>query len=293
MVQHYFNPFTWSMRRREMFLRCPREYFYHYCASAGGAFAGIFSREAERLHLLRSVSSMDEYVRKLLLSRLRELFTSGAQSAGAFPEDLAEQFQQEFRAMLTGKNELDHRRPLIRELTLKDASPQLIAEQTRSLLAEKGAILAGGALTELLKVPPGSRLDLPFPLKVCWNELECFVTPVAAWLDEEGFHGVCAGKSCEENSALLTFYALQKFHVPPEKVRLFYLEEERLVPAEPLRSSSAPFRRIRQDADMMLFLELQLRNALPAEKLFPGRSGSSCGACRFSGVCGEECGFAP
>ena len=33
-----FQPFSWSMRRREMYARCPRAYFYHYYGSAGGAF---------------------------------------------------------------------------------------------------------------------------------------------------------------------------------------------------------------------------------------------------------------
>ena len=71
MAQQYINPFTWSMRRREMFDRCLREYFYHYYGSAGGAFTGTVTTRAEQLHLLRGALSVEEYAKSKIYEALR------------------------------------------------------------------------------------------------------------------------------------------------------------------------------------------------------------------------------
>ena len=107
-----FQPFSWSMRRREMYARCPRAYFYHYYGSAGGAFINCTTLETEKLHLLRASLSIEEYVRKTILSRIRTLFNSTSMPEGDFLTSLEEQFRREFQEMLWGKPALDHKRPL-------------------------------------------------------------------------------------------------------------------------------------------------------------------------------------
>lgn len=280
-------PFTWSMRRREMLLRCPWEYYCHYCGSAGGAFIGENDVENERLHLLRNAASTQEYVRRIIFSRIRELFNSGASAAGNFCSDLEEIFRREFRDMLWGKPASDHKRSLLSALTLRNAQPQALAENVTALLRREAALLLPETLPFLFSVPVDARILLAYPLKVCWNNLDCYVTPVAAWLDDRGFSFVCAGKESEENSALLCFYALTQFNIPPEKVNIFHLVEGKLESAAKLLSASAPFRRIRKDADEMLLLDLKLKNTKVPEWLFP-RSMSHCSDCRFASFCTEE-----
>ena len=70
-------PFSWSLRRRRIFDRCPREYFFHYLGSAGGAdpFA---PPEVRRLHRLRNMPDTAGFVNRLLTGTLREFFSGGA-----------------------------------------------------------------------------------------------------------------------------------------------------------------------------------------------------------------------
>ena len=282
-----FQPFSWSMRRREMYARCPRAYFYHYYGSAGGAFINCTTLETEKLHLLRAALSLEEYVRKTILSRIRTVFNSGTMPEGDFLTSLEEQFRHEFQEMLWGKPALDHKRPLLKDLTLRGTAPGALAEKCSELLKSQGKLFAENALKELLQIPFENRLPLPFPLKISWNELECYLTPVAAWLMDGCFHAVCTGTFSEENCVLWYFYLLEKYGIPPEKVKIFHFDQGKLAEAPRVFSSSAPFRRIRQDADTMLFLELKLQSAKVPEKLFP-RNESACADCRFSSFCFEE-----
>lgn len=286
-MQFEIPPFTWSMRRREMLQRCPWEYYCHYCGSAGGAFINENTPEAERTHLLRTACSADEYVRRIIFSRIRELFNSGASAAGNFCAGLEETFRKDFQNMLWGKPALDHKKPLLYELVSSTIPPQQIAEKVLNLLRSEASLLFPETLPALLSVPVETRILLPYPLKVCWNALDCYVTPVAAWLDEKGFSFLCAGKESEENSALLFFYALTQFNTPPEKVNIFHFDRWQIRPAERVLSTSAPFRRIRQDSDGMLMLELKLKSGKAPEQLFPPSRGN-CANCRFASLCFEE-----
>lgn len=284
MAQQYINPFTWSMRRREMFDRCLREYFYHYYGSAGGAFIGTATTKAERLHLLRSTLSVEEYVKSKLYEALRTLFNSGQSTAENFLQTLESQFTLDFKAMLLGRPEHDHKLPLLRELTEAGTSLQELEEKLSNSLKLQGERLRSGALTQLLSIPVPSRIHLPFPLKVNWNDLDCYVTPLAAWHCESGLSFVCVGKISEENSALLSLYALENFDTPPDKVKIFHLESGTLQSFPMPPSFSGAFRRIREDADRMLLQELKLKTAPLPHTLFP-QDLKQCAQCRFRSFC--------
>ena len=284
MTISYYNSFSWSMKRREMLQRCPAEYFYHYYGAAGGAFANTFTRRSEKLHLLRSLLDTEMYVKTLVYTGLRTLFNSGASAPGAFSAALLEKFSGEFRDMLLGKPEQDHKRPLLQELVSTKLSPADLAEKVTARLKEEAGNIEENLLPELLNVPSASRCQLPFPLKISWNNLECYVTPLAAWQNGGTFNVLCSGTENEENSALLHFFALEKFQTPPEKVKIFHLVSGRLSAAEKNFSASGAFRRIRQDSDRMLFLELQLKSGVPDDRIFP-RQHEMCGSCRFRSFC--------
>ena len=281
-----FNPFSWSLRRRNMLKRCPREYFYHYYGAAGGAFVRSFTHKAEKLHLLRALLEKDEYVRKVISAQIRRLFYSGAAVPGDFTGALEEQFRREFQDMLRGRAEADHKRPLLRELFVPGVLLRELEEKVTASLKSEGGNFEKGALTELLRIPAENRLFLPCPLNVCWNSLDCYLIPVAAWLDGGRFCVVCNGTASEENQALLSFYALEKFRLPPEKIHIFHFEENKLSPAPPLASFSAALQRIREDADQMLALELQLKCGKSAALLFP-QEHKMCLNCRFCSFCSE------
>ena len=284
MAQQYINPFTWSMRRREMFDRCLREYFYHYYGSAGGAFTGTVTTRAEQLHLLRGALSVEEYAKSKIYEALRALWASGKNTAENFLPALKDRFAVEFKAMLLGRPEHDHKLPLLRELTEQGISLQELEEKVLKALQSRSELLHADALKQLLSIPVSSRLFLPFPLKVNWNDLDCYVTPLAAWHSENELSFVCTGKASEENSALLSLYALEHFNTAPDKVKIFHLESGTLQHIPMPRSFSGAFRRIREDADRMLLLELKLKTAPLPHTLFP-QDLKQCAQCRFRSFC--------
>lgn len=279
------NPFSWSLRRREMFERCPREYFCHYYGAVGGAFLKIGSSQAELLHLLRSTIPLAEYVKRLLYSTMRELFVTGALEPGNFRNMLEERFFNEYRDMLLGKPEHDHKIPLILEMTQKGFSPQSLKENVLAVLRKEAELLEEYALKQLLEVSAEKRLELPFPLKICWSELDTYCTVIAAWLDAGHFNALCTGSPSEENSALLNFYALNQLGCDPGKVTIWYLENGRAYQAPRLLSFSGAFRRIRSDVDKMLRLES--RSGGTDTAFFP-QNFNNCTHCRFRIYCTQE-----
>ena len=278
------NPFTWSLRRREMFERCPREYFLHYYGSVGGAFLKTGSRQAELLHLLRSMCSVPEYVKQLLYRIVRSFFYSGSLEPEGFKSILEEQFSREFRDMLLGRAEQDHKVPFLRELTRPGFSPQALKAEILAELRREAGLWEEKALKQLLRIELEKRLEVSFPLKVCWSELDTYCTVVAAWFDGGRFNALCTGGPSEENSALLNFYALNQFECDPGHVAIWHLENGQMYEAPRQLSFSAAFRRIRKDVDAMLVLEK--RSGGVDAKFFP-QEFCHCGQCRFSIVCSQ------
>ena len=279
------TPFSWSMRRREMLNRCPREYFCHYCGSAGGGFLKEGSRESEMLHLARNMVSVEAYVSQLLLRELRNAFNAGFTEKDDFVAEAEACFEKEFRLMLTGKAFCDHKLPLLLELTQAEFTPEMVREKVLRLLREEGAALAAKSLGKLLKTAPEKRLELPFPLKISWNELDCWCTPVAVYWESGTFCALCAGAESEENCALLSFFALEQFRVSPDRVKLFYLDRGDVREGRPVVSFSAPFRRIREDVELMKLLEL--KSAGRRKECFP-QAIEHCSRCRFYNYCSQE-----
>ena len=268
-----------------MLNRCPREYFCHYYGSAGGGFLKEGSRESEMLHLARNMFSVETYVCHLLLRELRKAFYEGFSEKEDFTAEVETCFEKEFRLMLTGKAACDHKLPLLMELTQGEFTPEMLRARVVQQLKEQSAELAGKALKKLLKTPPEKRLELPYPLKISWNELDCWCTPVAVYWDEGTFCALCAGSESEENGALLSFYALERFRVSPDQVKLFYLDRGDLREGRKLSSFSAPFRRIREDVEIMKLLEL--KSAVHKKECFP-QATEHCSWCRFYNFCSQE-----
>ena len=279
------NPFTWSLRRREMFDRCPREYFLHYYGSVGGAFLKIGSRQAELLHLLRNMMTLPVYVKRLLYTVLRSFFISGAPDGALFKETLKEQFFREYRDMLLGKAEEDHKIPLLCEMHRQGFSPQALKDSVLNALLQEADLLEHHALKQLLAVPTEKRLELPFPLKICWGELDTWCPVIAAWLDGGRFNALCSGSASEENSALMSFYAMDRFGCEPDRVTVWHLDKGQMCEGPRLTSFSGAFRRIRKDVDTMLVFEK--RSGGIDEKFFP-QEFHNCSQCRFQLFCSQS-----
>lgn len=275
-------PFSWSMRRREMLNRCPREYFCHYYGSAGGAFLKEGAQVCEKLHLARNTVCAESYVSNLICKVIRQLFNANAADTANFVSEVEVQFEKEFRLMLSGKPFLDHKLPLLLELVQLTETPEALRIRVSELLKKRSGKLIDCGLEKVLQISPEKRLELPFPLKISWNELDCWCTPIGAYLEEGCFCALCAGSESEENCALMSFYALEHFRCPPDKVKLFYLGEERIYEGHKVNSFSAPFRRIREDVEVMKLLEL--KGAENKKESFPQHF-SLCGKCRFNNIC--------
>lgn len=278
-------PFSWSMRRREMLNRCPREYFCHYCGSAGGGFLKTASRLSEKLHQARNMVTAESYVSNLISCGIRRVFNANVSAAEDFSAELEKQFEKEFRLMLAVGNASDHKLPFLQELVQLKETPEALRVRVAELIKEQFRKAPCRALDKLLQISPEKRLELPFPLKISWCELDCWCTPIAAWLDGGCFCALCAGTESEENCALMSFYASERFRTSPDKVKLFYLDSDGLREGRMLNSFSAPFRRIREDVEVMKSLEL--KSAAGRDKHFPQQRGK-CGSCRFNNICSLE-----
>jgi len=63
--------FSWSLSRESLFRFCPRAYFYHYYASAGGFEQ--FS-DAEQLYQLKKLQALDLWINSICSETLRDFF---------------------------------------------------------------------------------------------------------------------------------------------------------------------------------------------------------------------------
>ena len=267
-----------------MFDRCPREYFFHYLAAAGGAdpFA---PPEIRRLHRLRNMPDLPAFVNKLLTDSLRALYTGGAEDGEFFRAAVMERAAAAFADMISGRADKDHKKPFLVELTLPGAE---LPDLKRELFRELETLIpqwTRGAVRELLAVPPENRLDCPFPLKVHYGELDCYCTPAALWLERGLLNFAEAGVVEEETAALHCLHAMNTRNRAPGQVRTYAVTESGLKQVGMPRSFSEALRRIRRDVERMTAAEGP--GTLRYEENFPSVPGEGCARCRFRSVCSD------
>ena len=270
----------WSLRRREMLRRCPREYFLHYCEAVGGWEIKCASHKKVFLHCLRELKEKKWYVRQTVFSVFRELFLAGETEAEKLLQLCLEKCEREFERMLSGAWLEDHRVMMLRELTLPETNYARFKESVRNEIGAAAAVFQREAADKMLSVPSECRLALPFPLEVETGEVKTYLTPVAAWLKGGIFHVFSAGEPNPESIALLLLYALNFFNCPPGRCRIFFFTDGRFLQVPLPESLSMPLRQIHEESRMMI-------KAVSGTQMkdFP-RETVHCSCCRFHPFCG-------
>ena len=100
-------PFSWSVRRQEMWNSCRRSCFLHYYGASGG-YDENASPELRRIHEMRSLLSESGYIRRLIGSELRRAFYAPHETEHPeFPDSspplagaVLSRFRREFHRML-------------------------------------------------------------------------------------------------------------------------------------------------------------------------------------------------
>lgn len=264
-----------------MFFRCPKEYYLHYYASAGGHELHA-SPKARLLHRLRNMVDMPVYIDHLMITVLHELFINGCEDAEFFSPEVEKLLQKEFTDMLLGRCEYDHKLLLLRELTLPGANHIALKSELCHAVRCTAAQWQKYAAPELLAVPIEQRIFHTMPLAVELGEMNCFCTPCAVWMQGNVLNIAESGKSCEERLLLHALYAMNRYGIAPDHLRSFAVEEGKLRLSPLPDSFSGARQRIKRDLD---------------EMMLPGRTGDiyceedfsadhrHCEKCRFRIYC--------
>lgn len=284
-------PFSWSLRRQEMWNECRRCYFLHYYAARGGHDPDA-TPELRRIHEMRSLLSSRTYVRRLVTAEFRRFFYLPHEEEDAecqeVPETLTVQalrrFHLEFRRMLAGEFAADHGRPMLAGLYYSTMLPEELRAKVERDLRRAFAALESGVLPMLAATRFRFRRPIESPLEVYAGELRCHIAPAAAF-EEKGIFRVVEASGAPSTVLLHKYHAANKLRLPPDRVRSLELIPEEGVlrePAEPLNISRT-LCEIRSGA-------AEMRDAIRPDGTvriedFP-QNRTRCAECRFRGFCG-------
>jgi len=286
-------PFSWSLRRQEMWNECRRSYFLHYYAARGGHDADA-TPGLRRIHEMRSLLSSRTYVRRLAAAEFRRVFYLPHEEEDAecqeLPETLAlralRRFHIDFRRMIAGEFTADHGRPMLAELYYNTEPPEELRARIAHDLRRALGALESGVLPMLAATRFRFRRPIESPLEVYAGELRCHIAPTAAF-EEKGVYCVVESSGAPSTVLLHKFHAANRLHLPPDRVRSLELIPEQGVlrePAGPLNISQT-LRDIRNGA-------AEMRDAIRPDGTahledFPPNP-ARCADCRFRGFCGTK-----
>lgn len=285
-------PFSWSLRRQEMWNECRRKYFLHYYAARGGHDADA-SPELRRIHEMRSLLAAGTYTRRLVTAEFRRMFYAPHEEEDAECQEVPEtlvvgalrRFRVEFRRMLSGEFAADHGRPMLTELYYNTAPPEELRGTIEHDLRRALGALESGVFPTLAATRFRFRRPIESPLEVYAGELRCHIAPTAAF-EEKGLYRVIETSGAESTVLLHKYHAANRLHLPPDRVRSLELVPEEGIlrePADPLNISRT-LREIRNGA-------AEMRDAIRPDNTvriedFP-QNKTRCGNCRFVGFCGN------
>lgn len=283
-------PFSWSLRRQEMWNECRRKYVLHYYAARGGHDADALP-ERRRIHEMRSLLSANTYTRRLIALEFRRVFYAPHEAENAecqtVPDTLSiralRRFRSSFRRMLAGEFSTDHGHPMLEELYYDTESPEELRRSMERKLRRALEALESGVLPMLTATRFRFRRPIESPLEVYAGELRCHIAPIAAF-EEKGTFRIIDSSAAASTVLLHKFHAANRLHLPPDRVQSLELapEEGTLREAGESLNISRTLREIRNGA-------AEMQNAIRPDKTvhledFP-QNPARCAACRFRGFC--------
>lgn len=284
-------PFSWSLRRQEMWNRCRREYFLHYYAARGGHDPNS-GEDVRRLHEMRSLLSKRVFLRHLVVDELRRSFyrpheEETAEVPGREAESGSAMFgrlRREFRRMLRNEFFLDHTQPMLSELYYSSVSPEELFQELETRLEHAMTAMRSSPMRMLSGTPFLCRRAIDSPLEVFIGDLCCFSAPILAF-EEKGVFTIVEDSAADSTVLLHKFHAGNQLHFPPERVRSLELILDRGI----LRLTGSELNISRTLREIWGGAQ-EMRNAIRPdgtvrEEDFP-RNLASCTECRFRGYCG-------
>ena len=285
-------PFSWSLRRQEMWNRCRREYFLHYYAARGGHDADA-SPELRQIHEMRSLLSASTYVRRTIAAELRLEFYRAHEEED--PEYTTEdpgltgrairRFRIEFRRMLAGEFRIDHAHPMLEELYRRgNVSPEELRMEIEHRLHGALDALESGVLPMLAATRFLFRRPIDSPLEVYAGDLRCHIAPVLAF-EEKGVLNIVEANGADSTALLHKYHAVNQLHLSPDRIHSLELipEKGELRSAGDTLNISRTLREIRDGA-------AEMRDAVRPDGTvrledFP-QNRTRCENCRFRDYCG-------
>lgn len=227
-------PWSWSMRRSEMFDACERRVFLHYYGARGGHDPDNAPPRVRRLHLQKQLTTPAGYFRDLLARELRRAFylESGELFANrrysAFDElagRLHRTFRRESASMLRGEYRVDHRLPVIDRIYYNVGSPVAVFDEIEELLNRfLASEMTRHNLMRFFAIAPIRRTPLQRPLPIHLGASVFYGAPVLAFRENSSliFLELCSEEpnTARRDSAVLLhcYHALAAFRMTPDRV---------------------------------------------------------------------------
>lgn len=286
-------PFSWSLRRQEMWNQCRRKYFLHYYAARGGHDADA-SPELRRIHEMRSLVPAQTYIRRTIAAEFRHVFYAPHEAEDAEYQEAPERiltgrvlrrFHIEFRRMLIGEFHADHGQPMLYELYYNTVPPEELRIEINRRFRLALEKLESGVLPMLSATRHLFRRPIESPLEVYAGELRCHIAPLISF-ETQGLLHIVESTGADSSALLHKYHAASRMHVPPDRVRSLELlpEEGALRQAGESLNIGATLKEIRDGAAEMA-LAIRPDGTARLED-FP-RTPSNCPDCRFRNFCRE------
>lgn len=295
MIVHFDDiPFSWSLRRRSLWLNCRRSYYLYYYGARGG-HDPLSSPEHRELHLLKNSFSDSEYLADLLSRTIRRLFYAPhEEESPEFPQtappllpELLRQFQRDLRNMQNGSALNDHKLPLLRFILETPAEFEPRIATLRKELELRGRIHTAEWWDQIGKIRFLYRKQLHSPQVVNIGELHCYFMPLLAY--HQGADLWILDRHAEPETQLLhRYYALNQLGIPPERVHSLRWDPATgiLQKTDGNFNISATLRAIRKDCSDMTATVQDDRKIDMAD--FPRADSSVCQLCRFKLFCRKK-----
>lgn len=173
----FYNTFSWSLARGNLFNFCERAYYFHYYASWNGwnRYAPQESRDAFRLKHLRSKEQWRATIfKKALINTISDKNNLSTNCQKILSHDISSLHQEEWK--------YDPKRLCIKGIYYEDNSLDEIISWAKENIHKKVAIFQNSKpFVELTKIPYSAYYDTSKPLSFKLNDIQVWCSPDLIW----------------------------------------------------------------------------------------------------------------
>lgn len=213
--------FSWSLSRESLFTFCPRAYFYHYYASAGG-FEQFSS--AELLYELKQLQPLELWINSICSEFLRDFFYENPENFNIH-KAAKQYFHRGARSISMREWRNDPQRLNLFESYYGLVEINELIEHGAKLLEQSSKnLIESGLIDFLQEIPYLSRKNFSFPICSNIGKIKIWCSPVLIW-QEDGLlkfltfnNGGTNKIKAHYTAGLHKIYAFNNLRVKPERV---------------------------------------------------------------------------